>query len=396
MDTLRNLIAGSVLAAAMAVSSLAQPARAQGTLIWGGPAAADALDPQAMGGWIGRAITNQIYESLLKENLTDPTATNAKLEPDLAMSWQVTDGGKVWTFELRSGVKFQDGTPFDAEAVKFNFDRFLDPKAPQYYQKSTSFMSGFAKWIDHVDVLGPMKIQVTLKEPNYEWFQSGLQSYGQFLIMSPAAINKYGNDAMALHPVGTGPFKFVSREEGVKIVLARNEDYWGPKAKLDSIIFLVLSDNSTRVNALRSGEINFVTSPPWDNIGALTKAGFVLTKNENVPSLWYLHINTRNPILADVRVRQAINYAFNSEGMVKDVMKGTATAAYNMLSRGTYAFDPTYTPTSTIPRKRSSSWPRLATRGRSWNSTSRNMGPTLRACQESTALTSEATEGAIV
>ena len=139
-----------------------------------------------------------------------------------------------------------------------------------------------------------------------------------------------------------------------------------------------------------------MTSPPWDNIGALTKAGFVLTKNENVPSLWYLHINTRNPILADVRVRQAINYAFNSEGMVKDVMKGTATAAYNMLSRGTYAFDPTYTPTSTIPRKRSSSWPRLATRGRSWNSTSRNMGPTLRACQESTALTSEATEGAIV
>ena len=72
-----------------------------------------------------------------------------------------------------------------------------------------------------------------------------MQSYGQFLIMSPAAINKYGNDAMALHPVGTGPFKFVSREEGVKIVLARNEDYWGPKAKLDSIIFLVLSDDST-------------------------------------------------------------------------------------------------------------------------------------------------------
>ncbi|MGE3877230.1 MAG: ABC transporter substrate-binding protein, partial [Parvibaculaceae bacterium] len=333
MKKLTMLMTGAACLLALAAAS--GEASAQGTLIWGTPAELDALDPHAMGGWLGRAVTNQIYESLLKEDLTDPSATSVKLAPALAESWTVSDDGKVWTFVLRDGVKFHDGTPFNAEAVKFNFDRFLDEKAPQFYPKAKGFMGGFTAWIDKVEVVDPKTVRVTLKKPNFEWFQSGLQSYGQFLIMSPAAIQKYGNDNMALNPVGTGPFKFVAREQGVKIELTRNDDYWGTKAKLDGIILRPLEDPATRVNALLAGEVNMITTPPWDEIDSLKSVGFVLSTNQNVPSIWYIHLNTRNPALKDVRVRQAINYAFNREGMAKEVMRGTASPAYGMLSRGT-------------------------------------------------------------
>ncbi len=334
---LTMLMTGAACLLALAAAS--GNAAAQGTLVWGTPAELDALDPHAMGGWLGRAVTNQIYESLLKEDLTDPSAASVKLAPALAESWTVSDDGKVWTFVLRDGVKFHDGTPFNAEAVKFNFDRFLDEKAPQFYAKAKGFMAGFTAWIDKVEIVDPKTIRVTLKKPNFEWFQSGLQSYGQFLIMSPTAIQKHGNENMALNPVGTGPFKFVTREQGVKIELARNDDYWGTKAKLDGIILRPLEDPATRVNALLAGEVNMITTPPWDEIDSLKAEGFVLSTNMNVPSIWYIHLNTRNPALKDVRVRQAINYAFNREGMAKEVMRGTASPAYGMLSRGTYAFD---------------------------------------------------------
>lgn len=350
MTRLTSLMSGAVCLLAL-TAGMPNVVSAQGTLVWGTPAELDALDPQAMGGWLGRAVTNQIYESLLKEDLTDPKATSVKLVPSLAESWTVSDDGKIWTFVLRDGVKFHDGTPFNADAVKFNFDRFLDEKSPQFSAKAKGFMGAFATWIDKIEVVDPKSVKVTLKKPNFEWFQSGLQSYGQFLIISPAALKKYGNDDIALNPVGTGPFKFVSREQGVKIELARNDDYWGTKAKLDKIILRPLEDPATRVNALIAGEVNMITTPPWDEIKSLKDEGFVLSTNENVPSLWYIHLNTRNPALKDVRVRQAINYALNREGMTKEVMRNTASPAYSMLSRGTYAFDPSETPYKYDPEK---------------------------------------------
>lgn len=344
MGISRSMVAGAVGLGLLGSACLAMPsaAIAQGALIWGTPAEADALDPHAMGGWIGRSITKQIYESLLEEDLTDPRAKAVTLKPALAKDWKVTEGGKVWTFYLREGVKFHDGTPFDANAVKFNFDRFLDEKAPQYYPKAKGFMVGFAKWIDRVEVLDPLAIRVTLTAANYEWFQSGLQPYGVFLIISPTAIKKYGNEGIALHPTGTGKFKFVEREQGVKIVLERNDDYWGQKPKLDRIIVRVLEDPTTRVNALLANEVNFITTPPWDEIDNLKNAGYVLLINENVPSIWYVSINMKHPILKDVRVRQALNYALNREELAKRVFHGTATPAYGFLSRGTYAFDPDF------------------------------------------------------
>lgn len=331
---------------------LPQQAQAQGTLVWATPAAADALDPHAMGGWIGRAVTRQIFEGLLEADLSDPDAEYVKLRPALAESWEVTEEGKVWTFKLRQGVTFHDGTPFDAEAVRYNVERFANPDAPHYSEKAKAYMGNYTGWVEKFEIIDESTVRFTLNRPNYEWFEGTIHSYGQFLMMSPAVIEKYGNDDVALHPTGTGPFRFVEREQGVKIVLERNDEYWGEKARLDQLVIAQLSDGSTRVNALLAGEVNMMTVPPWEQIEDLKQEeDLVLSTNENVPSLWYMHINQKHPILQDKRVRQAMLYGYNRKEMAEKLMRGTATPAYGMLSKGTFAFDPDFDMYSYDPEK---------------------------------------------
>jgi len=200
----------------------------------------------------------------------------------------------------------------------------------------------YTKWIKSVEVVDPMTVRVTLKAPNYQWLRIGLQSYGQPLMISPTAVKKYGNGGIALHPIGTGPFRFVERDQGVKTVLERNPDYWGRPAKLDRIIFRPLQDPATRVNALENGEIQMMSTPPWDEIQRLVGEGFKLSTNANVPYINFLHLNFKNDAMKDIRVRKAINMAIDREGIAHDIYHGTGRAEYGMLSPGTDAYDPTF------------------------------------------------------
>ncbi len=328
-----------VCGAAAAGLALASPARAAGTLIWGMPAETDTLDPHATGGWTTYQVTYQIFEGLAKEDLTKPDEPTPPLVPGLATSWDISADGLTYTFHLRGGVKFHDGTPFDAQAVKFNFDRFWNETSPAFYPKAKAFVIAYTKWIKAVDVLDPMTVKVTLTAPNYQWLRQGLQSYGQPLMVSPASVKRYGNDGVALHPVGTGPFRFVERDQGVKTVLERNPDYWGAKAKLDRVIIRPLQDPATRVNALENGEVQMITTPPWDEIDRLKDEGFVLSTNRNVPYINFIHLDLKNPALQDPRVRRAINMAIDREGIAKEIYRGTGRAEYGMLSPGTDAYD---------------------------------------------------------
>ena len=314
----------------------------EGTLVWGMPAETDILDPHATGGWLTYDVTYQIFESFAKEDLTDPNAATPELIPALATSWEISEDGLEYTFYLREGVKFHDGTPFDAAVAKFNFDRFWNESSPHFYAKSKAFVAAYTRWIENVEVIDDITIKVTLNAPNYEWIRSGLQSYGQPLMISPTAVETFGNEGVALNPIGTGPFKFVEREQGVKTVIERNPDYWGRKAKLDRVIFRPLEDPATRINALRTGEIDMTNTPPWDDIQDLVDEGFHLTINENVPFIWFIHLNNRHPILQDVRVRRAMNMAVDRESLVREIFAGTGRAEYGMLSPGTVAYDPNF------------------------------------------------------
>ena len=338
---IRTTLAGAL--AIVAVAAAAPNARAAGTLIWGMPTETDILDPHATGGWTTYQVTYQIFEGLVKEDLTRADVASPPLVPGLATSWDISPDGLAYTFKLRPGVTFHDGTPFDAAAVKFNFDRFWDESSPDFYKKSKAFVIAYTKWIKAVDVLDPMTVRVTLTAPNYQWLRQGLQSYGQPLMVSPAAVKKYGNDGFALHPVGTGPFRFVEREQGVKTVLERNPDYWGNKAKLDRVIFRPLQDPATRINALENDEIQMMTTPPWDEIERLKGEGFVLTTNSGVPYINFLHLNYKFKPMQDARVRQAINMAIDRDGIAKQIYHGTGRPEYGMLSPGTDAYDPSFT-----------------------------------------------------
>ncbi len=332
------LVAGVVAASAAA----APAALAGGTLIWGMPAETDILDPHATGGWSTYQVTYQIFEGLVKEDLTRADVPSPPLVPALATAWDISPDGLVYTFKLRPGVKFHDGTPFDAAAAKFNFERFWDETSPNFYAKAKAFVIAYTKWIKSVEVVDPMTFRVTLKAANYQWLRQGLQSYGQPLMVSPEAVKKYGNDGIALHPIGTGPFRFVQRDQGVKTVLERNPDYWGTAAKVDRVIFRPLQDPATRVNALENGEIHMMSTPPWDEIPRLVEAGFTLSTNPGVPYINFLHLNFKNPAIQDIRVRKAINMAIDREGIAREIYRKTGRAEYGMLSPGTDAYDPAF------------------------------------------------------
>lgn len=343
MKQQKSMTCALALAATIALGFTAPPsAHAAGTLIWGMPAETDILDPHATGGWSTYQVTYQIFEGLVKEDLTKANVPSPPLVPGLATAWDISDDGTVYTFKLRPGVKFHDGTPFDAAAVKFNFERFWDESSPNFYKKAKAFVVAYTKWIKTVEIIDPMTVRVTLKSPNYQWLRQGLQSYGQPLMVSPEAVKKYGNDGIALHPIGTGPFRFVQRDQGVKTVLEKNPDYWGKPAKLDKIIIRPLQDPATRVNALENGEIQIMSAPPWDEIQRLVDAGFVLSTNPNVPFINFLHLNFKNDAMKDIRVRKAINMAIDRDGIAHEIYRNTGRAEHGMLSPGTDAYDPAF------------------------------------------------------
>ena len=186
------------------------------------------LDPHATGGWSTYQITYQIFEGLAKEDLTKADVPSPPLVPGLATSWDISPDGTVYTFKLRQGVKFHDGTPFDAAAVKFNFDRFWDESSPDFYKKAKAFVIAYTKWIKSVEVVDPDDRRVTLKAPNYQWLRQGLQSYGQPLDDQPRPRSRNtATTASRCIPIGTGPFRFVERDQGVKTVLERNDGLLG-------------------------------------------------------------------------------------------------------------------------------------------------------------------------
>jgi len=286
-------------------------------------------------------INRQMHEALVKEDLHTADAPRPKMIPGLATSWTQSPDGLVYTFKLREGVRFHDGSPFDAEAVKFNVERIWDKNAPHYDVRSSISLYRY-RFVETIDVLDPLTVRFTMNQP----FQPFLRvlaegSYGTGCFMSPTNFEKYGNDGIADHPVGTGPFKFVERVHGERIVLERNEDYWGPKPNVDRVIFRILPDPATRVAALSAGEVDIIAVPP-DAIAPLKKQGFDVKMNSNIPAVWYFEVNARNKFMQDQRVRHAVAKAIDREGMCKNLLQDTADPAYGLQSPGNFAYDPTF------------------------------------------------------
>ncbi|RWG80550.1 MAG: ABC transporter substrate-binding protein [Mesorhizobium sp.] len=308
----------------------------------------DAIDPPAsFGGWNTGRVVQQIFESLYEDDLEDEAASPTRLVPALATSVEISDGGLKYLFRLRENVRFQDGTPFDAQAVLFNIERMWKPDAPQYSPVAADYNRIGLEALKSVEVTGPMTILITLKEPFAEFLRYMTQedAPGAHVFISPGALKKYGNSDIADHAPGTGPFRFDNRFStpfGSGVRLRRNEDYWGGSPKLKGIEFKPYPSLEDRYNALLNGNADLAYGLEGSDLDELERRGFVVIEGQ-VPYIWYFIFNMRDPVLSDVRVRHAIAHAVDREGLSNGIFRGHTTVASGMLPPASPAFDEKYT-----------------------------------------------------
>nr|WP_309110435.1 ABC transporter substrate-binding protein [Saccharothrix sp.] len=294
----------------------------------------------------------QMYDTLITYK-----RGSADLAPGLAEKWEPSADGKSWTFTLRKNVKFHDGTPFNAAAVCFNFDRWFNMKGAAAQSQMIYYgdvFGGFAK--NEGDAAGePLYKSCEAKDEgtavlNLNAYKGAFPAaFGltSFSISSPEALKKYDADAVQQsgdsftypayateHPTGTGAFKFEKFDKANKtITLVRNDDYWGEKAKLDKLIFKIIPDENARKQELKAGTIDGYDYPNPADYNTLKSDGFNVTPRPAF-NILYLGINGANtPALKDLRVRQAIAHAVNREQLVKTKLPTGAEVATQFMPK---------------------------------------------------------------
>ena len=346
----RSALIGASAAAAHLLGSLglARPAHAQGTPKKGGTlviakeSELDILDPHSAGGWVTWRVSKQMHEGLIDEDLTQANVPYPKLVPKLATSWDISKDSLTYTFKLRKGVKFHDGTPFDAAAVKYNIDRCAAKDAPQFYARANAYTTWIWQFLKEVKTPDEGTVQIVLREPYGDFLRQLVQGGGGAAVfISPTALKKYGNEGIAEHPTGTGPFRFVERVRGEKVVTERNPAYWGTQPYLDRIIDRPMPEPAARMTALQAGEVDMIYVPHPDGIAELKTKGFKLEQGP-APHVWYFAFNLKDKNYQDVRVRRAINMAIDREGMAKQLLKGTAVAARGLQAPCCPSYDPNF------------------------------------------------------
>ncbi|MBN7756553.1 ABC transporter substrate-binding protein [Nitratireductor aquimarinus] len=327
MKTIKSIIGGAALLLAAGTAAFA----ARTDLVIGVVLEPPHLDPTASA---AAAIDEILYANLF-QGLTR-IGRNGEVLPALAESWTVSDDGKVYTFNLRSGVTFHDGTAFDAEDVKFTLDRARA-------DDSTNAQKQLFAAIDTVEVVDPATVKVTLKSPQGSFLYN--LGWGDAVMVAPETAD--GNKEK---PVGTGPFKFGNWAKGSSITLVKNPDYWGEPVALEKAEFRVVPDAAAAIPALLSGDVQaFPQMPAGDALIQIeSDPRFVVaigaTEGETI-----LSTNNGKEPFNDIRVRQAIAHALNREDIIAGNGSGYGTPigshfspaneAYVDLTE-TYAYDP--------------------------------------------------------
>jgi peptide/nickel transport system substrate-binding protein len=301
------------------------------------------MDPQTVTQVSANQLVYAIYDPLVWQLVVDG---KTQLFPGLAESWEVSDDLTEYTFHLRE-ADFHDGTPFNADAVKYMLDRIADPDL-----EAGLAQGALGKAYESSQVIDDRTVKVIFSSPN-GGFLTALGS-PKLLVPSPTAVETLGAD-FALNPVGTGPFKFVEFADQQHVRLARNDNYsWGPAAlgsgpvEIGEIEFRVLSDAIAQVNAVRTGEIDVAHSPPLSvqNLGGLEADGFVVLRGATRGAPFSFIFNVEN--VPDVRVRQALAHATDKQRLMDTVFQGQYQAATAVITQSTpgfpgyefYPFDP--------------------------------------------------------
>jgi peptide/nickel transport system substrate-binding protein len=308
------------------------------------------LDPAIVSDGPSLRVASQMFEGLVT---VKPGTTETV--PALAKSWKGSNGGKTWTFNLRTGVTFHDGTPFNAAAVCSNFNRWYNfppafqPDSVAYYYFAV--FNGYAK--PGKGLPGPKDalyrsckpvndstVQINLRKPSAAFI--GALSLPSFSMQSPGALQQYDANQGTLskdgvlrpsgtyateHPTGTGPFKFVSWKVGDKLVLERNDDYWGKKAKLKTVIFQAIPDNAARLQALQNGEIDGYNLVEPQDVPTIEKNKNLKIVDRPAFNVGWVTINAAKAPMNKLLVRQAVAYGLDRASVVKSFYGGRGQVA---------------------------------------------------------------------
>ena len=326
-------------------------------------------DPVALDGALVSDGTSLRVLDQVSEGLVDLKPGTLKVIPSLATSWKGTKQGSVWTFQLRHGVKFQDGTPFNAKAVCYNFNRwygfkgsFQNPDASYYWQQ---VFGGFKDTVGNpsqpeglrtslyrnCQLRGKYAVRLNLTRKSASFL--GALALRNFAIMSPTALVKYGANKGTVdsngvfhptgtfatkHPIGTGPFKLQTWTLGERIVLDRNPSYWGAKAKVSRLIFQPIADNAARLQALQTGEVQAYDLVAPQDVPTIRKNSNLKVLDRSPFNVAYVGINQAKPPMNKLAVRKAIAYGLDRVAVVKAFYLGRGTVAKEFMPPGLFGY----------------------------------------------------------
>ncbi len=297
-----------LVAGLLCCTALTNAAFAAKDLVVGVPDNLTTLDPADVNDTLSQSATRTMLQGLFAFD------KDMKLVPQLAESFTVNDTATEYTYKLRKGVVFHDGTPFNAQAVKTNFDRLSNPANKL---KRQSLLSMLAETI----VVDDATITLKLSQP-FGALNNNLAHPGA-MIHSPKALETYGKD-IGRHPVGTGPFKFVSWQADTMLAV-KNANYWKPGLpKVDSVTFRSVPENGSRIAMLQTNEAQFVYPLPSEMVPMVEKNPALSIINAPSIIARYVAMNTMKKPFNDVRVRQALNYAIDKNAWAKIVYRGYA------------------------------------------------------------------------
>lgn len=301
-----------------------------GTLIYAMASEPDCYDPQISAADACHLIARQIVDSLLAQ------APDGTFKPWLAASYEVSSDAKQFTFKLRNGISFSDGTPFNADAVKVNFDRIANPKTGSQY--AISLLGPYRS----TDVLDPLTVRVNFSTG----FSPFLQAVSQPMLgmQSPKALT---SAASCAPPVGTGAFIAGTPQAQQGITLRRNPKYTSPSplakhtgpAHLDTLDIRFIPDDGVRTGSLTSGQVNVADTIPTQEVANLKSGGMQILEMGNPGAPYQLFLNTSRPPFNDVRVRQAFQRSLNIDGIVKALYSGQYPRAWSPITPTTFGYD---------------------------------------------------------
>jgi peptide/nickel transport system substrate-binding protein len=265
----------------------------------------DQLDPNKTSAYFSFEVLENVYDTLV-----EPDA-DLRMRPALAESWDVTPDQLTWTFHLRRGVTFHDGSPLTADDVVYTYRRIIDEELTNADKLSA---------VSNVKATNPSTVVIHLQQPS----PNLLTNLGGFKGMAIVQRKNVESGEIATHPIGTGPFSFEGQKSGDSITLNANPDYWAGAPKVSGVIFRFIPEKSTALSALQAGEIDWTDSIPTQRVNQLNDDDSVNLAVVPSNDYWYLALNEARKPWNDVRVRQAIAYAIDRDAIVAATSYGTA------------------------------------------------------------------------